>query len=242
MQFCPRIPLARTVMGLLAGALLVGVTACGSGSSGSAATTTAAKSSTVAAGSPSAAPAGSVNCEYTPGGKSAKQVNVPDAQEPTTGDATAKIELGQGAVTIDLDRATSPCTVGSFVHLAEAGYFDNTPCHRMTGSSTLSVLQCGDPSGTGSGGPGYTFADETTPTMTYPAGTVAMANSGPDTNGSQFFLVYEDSTLPPDYTVFGTITGGLDVIQGIAAKGITGSGNATKPVEPVTISTVTVAG
>ena len=77
--------------------------------------------------------------------------------------------------------------------------------------------------------------------MTYPAGTVAMANAGPNTNGSQFFLVYEDSTLPPDYTVFGTITSGLDVIQGIAAKGITGSGNATKPVEPVTISTVTVS-
>jgi len=144
-------------------------------------------------------------------------------------------------VTIKLDRATSPCTVGRFVHLAEAGYFDNTPCHRLTASPTLSVLQCGDPSATGSGGPGYKFADETTPNMTYPAGTVAMANSGPNTNGSQFFLVYEDSTLPPDYTVFGTMTSGLDVIQGIAAKGITGSGNATKPVEPVTISTVTVS-
>ncbi len=165
MKFSFRSPLGRTAMGLLAAALLVGVTACGSGSSGSTASTTApAKSSTVAAGSSSAAPAGSVNCEYTPGGKSAKQVDPPDAQEPTTGDATATIALGQGPVTIELDRATAPCTVGSFVHLAEAGYFDNTPCHRMTGSSTLSVLQCGDPSGTGSGGPGYTYADETTPT------------------------------------------------------------------------------
>jgi peptidyl-prolyl cis-trans isomerase B (cyclophilin B) len=227
-------------MGLLAVAMLVGVTACGSSSSGTAASSTTRAST--AAGSPSAAPAGFVNCEYTPGGKTAKQVGLPDAQEPTTGNATATIALGQGPVTIELDRATTPCTVGSFVHLAEAGYFDNTPCHRLTGSSTLSVLQCGDPSGTGSGGPGYTYADETTPSMTYPAGTVAMANAGPDTNGSQFFLVYEDSTLPPDYTVFGTMTGGLDVIQGIAAKGITGSGNATKPVEPVTISTVTVAG
>jgi len=239
MQFPFPSPLGRTVIGLLAGALLVGVTGCGSGST---ATTSAARSSTVTAGSSSAAPAGFVNCEYTRGGKTAKQVDLPDGQEPTTGDATATIALGQGPVTIKLDRATTPCTVGSFVHLAEAGYFDNTPCHRLTGSSTLSVLQCGDPSGTGSGGPGYTYADETTPTMTYPAGTVAMANAGPDTNGSQFFLVYEDSTLPPDYTVFGTITGGLDVIQGIAAKGITGSGNATKPVEPVTISAVTVSG
>jgi peptidyl-prolyl cis-trans isomerase B (cyclophilin B) len=241
MKFSFKSPLGRTTMALLTGALLVGVTACGSGSSGSTASTTAAaKSSTVAAPSPSAAPAGFMNCDYTPGGKTAKQVDPPDAQEPTTGAATATIALGQGPVTIELDRATAPCTVGSFVHLAEAGYFDNTPCHRLTGSSTLSVLQCGDPSGTGSGGPGYTYGDETTPSMTYPAGT--MANAGHDTNGSQFFLVYSDSTLPPDYTVFGTITGGLDVIQGIAAKGITGSGNATKPVEPVTISTVTVAG
>jgi peptidyl-prolyl cis-trans isomerase B (cyclophilin B) len=228
MLFSPRIPFARTLTGLLLGVLVVGVSACGSNSSGTAASSTAA-------------PAGNANCTYTPGRTSAKQVDLPNAQEPTAGDATAEIDLGQGAVTIALDRATSPCTVGSFVHLAEAGYFDNTPCHRLTASPTLSVLQCGDPSGTGSGGPGYTYDDETTPDMTYPAGTVAMANAGPNTNGSQFFLVYEDSSLPPDYTVFGTITGGLDVLQGIAAKGITGSGNATKPVEPVTISTVTVS-
>ena len=143
---------------------------------------------------------------------------------------------------VELDKATAPCTVGSFVHLAQSGYFDDTPCHRLTASPSLSVLQCGDPSGTGGGGPGYTFADETTADMTYPAGTVAMANAGPDTNGSQFFLVYADSMLPPDYTVFGTITEGLDVITGIAAQGITGSGNATAPVRPVTISKVSVAG
>jgi len=239
MHFSSRIPLGRTMLGLLTGVLVAGVTACGSSSSGTAASSTT--SAATGASSAGAAPAGYANCTYTPSGRSAKQVDLPNAQEPTTGDATAEIDLGQGAVTIKLDRATSPCTVGSFVHLAEAGYFDNTPCHRLTASPTLSVLQCGDPSGTGSGGPGYTYADETTPNMTYPAGTVAMANAGPNTNGSQFFLVYEDSTLPPDYTVFGTITGGLDVIQGIAAKGITGSGNATKPVEPVTISTVTVS-
>jgi peptidyl-prolyl cis-trans isomerase B (cyclophilin B) len=156
--------------------------------------------------------------------------------------ATATIELTGGTVVIDLDRAGTPCTVGSFVHLANAGYFNDTPCHRLTASATLSVLQCGDPSGTGSGGPGYRYPDETDSDMVYPAGTVAMANSGPDTNGSQFFLVYEDSTLPPDYTVFGTMTQGLDVIQDIAAEGITGSGNATKPVQPVTISTVTATG
>jgi peptidyl-prolyl cis-trans isomerase B (cyclophilin B) len=110
----------------------------------------------------------------------------------------------------------------------------------MTASTSLSVLQCGDPSGTGGGGPGYTYADETQPDMVYPAGTLAMANAGPDTNGSQFFLVYEDSALPPDYTVFGTVTQGLDVLQGIAAKGISGGGTDGAPVEPVTISGVTV--
>ncbi len=188
-------------------------------------------------------PAGSVACDYLPGERAAaRQVEPPPAIESATGTATATIELTGGPVVVDLDRATAPCTVGSFVHLAESGYFDDTPCHRLTASPSLSVLQCGDPSGTGGGGPGYRFADETTPDMTYPAGTVAMANAGPDTNGSQFFLVYADSSLPPDYTVFGTITEGLDVITGIAAQGITGSGNATAPVQPVTISTVSIAG
>ena len=154
--------------------------------------------------------------------------------------ATAAINLTGGTIDIELDRATAPCTVGSFVHLAESGYYDDTPCHRLTKSAALSVLQCGDPSGTGGGGPGYTYADETNPEMVYPAGTVAMANAGPDTNGSQFFLVYEDSTLPPDYTVFGQLTGGLDVLRAIAAKGIVRSGQMTKPVDPITISTVTI--
>lgn len=187
-------------------------------------------------------PSGSTSCSYLPERPAAKEVPPPPAIEPATGTTEATIALTGGKVVLELDTATTPCTVGSFVHLAQNGYFNNTPCHRLTASPTLSVLQCGDPSGTGGGGPGYTFSDETRPEMRYPAGTVAMANAGPDTNGSQFFLVYQDSELPPDYTVFGTITSGLDVLQGIAAQGITGSGNATAPVQPVTISTVTVGG
>lgn len=198
--------------------------------------------STSSSAAPQSAPEGSVACSYLPGRPAAKEVDPPPAIEPATGTATATIELTGGPVVVELDRATTPCTVGSFVHLAQSGYFDDTPCHRLTAAPSLSVLQCGDPSGTGGGGPGYSFADETTADMTYPAGTVAMANAGPDTNGSQFFLVYADSTLPPDYTVFGTITKGLDVITGIAAQGITGSGNATAPVQPVTISTVSIDG
>ena len=116
-----------------------------------------------------------------------------------------------------LDNGKAPCTVNSFASLAQQGYFDNTPCHRLTTAPELGVLQCGDPSGTGTGGPGYRFPNEyptnqyrlTDPALQvpvlYPRGTLAMANAGPGTNGSQFFLVYRDSMLPPTYTVFGTI-------------------------------------
>jgi peptidyl-prolyl cis-trans isomerase B (cyclophilin B) len=216
-------------------AVLVLSTAC--------ATSTPAASSAGTAGSRSAAASaapGTVNCSYEPGGSAARDVELPPENEPSVGPATAAINLTGGTIDIDLDRAAAPCTVGSFVHLAESGYYDDSPCHRLTKSAGLSVLQCGDPSGTGGGGPGYTYADETNPEMVYPAGTVAMANAGPDTNGSQFFLVYEDSTLPPDYTVFGQLTGGLEVLRAIAAKGTAGSGQMTKPVDAITISTVTI--
>lgn len=202
-----------------------------------------ASSDATGTSSPLTVPPGSTECTYLPSQRPpAKDVPLPPAIAPATGTTAATIALTGGNVVLELDTAATPCTVGSFVHLAQSGYFNDTPCHRLTASPTLSVLQCGDPSGTGGGGPGYTFPDETTPEMRYPAGTVAMANGGPNTNGSQFFLVYQDSTLPPDYTVFGTITAGLDILQGIAAQGITGSGNATAPVQPVTISAVTVGG
>ena len=224
----------RALAGLSLGMIALLGTACGSSA-------TPAASSTSAASAASPAPAGSVNCAYVPSARpAAKEVAAPPAVEPATGTAAATMELTGGSVTFELDRATAPCTVGSFVHLSQAGYYDDTPCHRLTSSPSLSVLQCGDPSGSGGGGPGYSYADETNPTMVYPAGTVAMANAGPDTNGSQFFLVYADSSLPPNYTVFGTITEGLDVVQGIAAKGTTGGGPDGKPAEPVTISAVTV--
>ena len=138
----------------------------------------------------------------------------------------------------------APCTTNSFRHLAEAKYFDGTSCHRLT-TNNIFVLQCGDPTGTGSGGPGYQFGEENVPAdgeKNYPAGTVAMANAGSGTNGSQFFLVYKDTTLPPGYTIFGTITKGLDVVQKVADAGSddsNGDGDG-KPKLPVTIETVTV--
>jgi peptidyl-prolyl cis-trans isomerase B (cyclophilin B) len=127
------------------------------------------------------------------------------------------------------------------VYLAEQGFFDDTPCHRLT-SGGLSVLQCGDPSGTGRGGPSYEFPTQVTGTETYSRGTLAMANAGQGTDGSQFFLVYADSQLPPDYTVVGTIDdAGLATLDAIAAAGIEGGASDGAPAAPVTIESMTVA-
>jgi peptidyl-prolyl cis-trans isomerase B (cyclophilin B) len=157
----------------------------------------------------------------------------------------------QGNVGLQLDNAKSPCTVNSFASLAQQGYFNDTPCHRLTTSPSLSVLQCGDPTGQGTGGPGYEFANEY-PTdqypqndpglqqpVVYPRGTLAMANAGPGTNGSQFFLVYADSQLPPQYTVFGTIDEtGLATLDKIGDAGVEGGGPDGPPAQEVTIKTL----
>lgn len=160
--------------------------------------------------------------------------------DPPTGDqarhGTAEITLttGQGEIPLSLDRNGAPCNVASFVHLTEQGFFDDSECHRLTvpsDASQLAVLQCGDPTGTGMSGPGYSIVDEPptnletdpqTGTALYPRGTLAMAKSqAPDSAGSQFFLVYEDSTLPPEYTVMGTIGDeGLEVLDEIADAGV----------------------
>jgi peptidyl-prolyl cis-trans isomerase B (cyclophilin B) len=124
----------------------------------------------------------------------------------------------QGVITVRMLTDKAPCTTFSFRFLASKGYFNQTHCHRLT-VQRIYVLQCGDPTGTGSGGPGYSFNDENLAGATYPAGTVAMANAGPNTNGSQFFFTWKDTTLRPNYTPFGTVIGGMDVIQKIAAAG-----------------------
>ncbi|WP_330181090.1 peptidylprolyl isomerase [Nocardia sp. NBC_01503] len=153
---------------------------------------------------------------------------------------TATLESNCGDITIALDAARAPHTVNSFVFLSGQQYFDNTKCHRLT-TQGIFVLQCGDPTAKGTGGPGYKFGDENLAGAAYPAGTVAMANAGPNTNGSQFFLVYKDSQLPPNYTPFGRITGGLDVLQNIAAAGVQdGSGDGT-PAADVSLNMVTTS-
>jgi peptidyl-prolyl cis-trans isomerase B (cyclophilin B) len=132
-----------------------------------------------------------------------------------------KLATNCGDITISTLTAKAPQTVNGMLGLARAGYFDATPCHRLT-TSGLFVLQCGDPTGTGSGGPGFTLPDENLPADkdgNYPKGTVAMANSGANTAGSQFFIVYKDTTLPPGYTIWGTVTDGLDVVTKVARAG-----------------------
>ena len=131
---------------------------------------------------------------------------------------TVTFHTTQGDIVVKALTDAAPCTTFSFRFLIEHGYYDGTHCHRLT-TQRIYVLQCGDPTGTGSGGPGYSFNDENLTGATYPAGTVAMANAGPNTNGSQFFFTWKDTTLHPNYTPFGVVVRGLDVLQKIAAAG-----------------------
>ena len=195
-----------------------------------------------AAPSPAALPPGT--CAYTTSDRSAsKDVPLPPTENVETEQVyEVTLVTDQGDVVFEADSARAPCTINSFRSLAEVGYFDGTPCHRLTTQGIL-VLQCGDPTGTGGGGPGYEFADENLEGATYERGTVAMANAGPGTNGSQFFLVYGDSQLAPDYTPFGRITKGLEVLDEVAKAGAsTDSGRPGDgaPVQPISIQSVEV--
>jgi peptidyl-prolyl cis-trans isomerase B (cyclophilin B) len=186
----------------------------------------------------------SVTCEYPADGEPAKPVQPPSGADVSAeGTVPVTLQTSAGAIPLTLDRALAPCAVNSFESLARQAYYDGTTCHRLTTGASLQVLQCGDPSGSGSGGPGYSFADEVFPELTYGRGVLAMANAGPNTNGSQFFMVYGDAQLPPQYTAFGTISPeGLQVVDEIARRGQDQSGGAGDgaPVEPVTIERAVV--
>jgi peptidyl-prolyl cis-trans isomerase B (cyclophilin B) len=182
------------------------------------------------------------SCSYRASGKAARNVGLPPAKADNKAAYQATIHTNRGDVVIDLLNSKATCTVGSFVYLAAKKYFNNTPCHRLTTTSPLYVLQCGDPTGTGSGGPGYEFNNENLAGAKYTAGTIAMANSGPNTNGSQFFIVYKNSTLAPSYTPFGEVVKGLGIIQNVAKAGSDNANGAGDghPKEKVVIDSVTI--
>ena len=187
-------------------------------------------------------------CRYTetPDEPAARPVPLPRDPRHTPDDGTVEVLLrtNLGAIPLTLNRAQAPCTVQSFLHLVRHRFYDATSCHRLTAYPTLKVLQCGDPTGTGEGGPGYRYKDElptdlppapSDPTgvrRIYPRATLAMANAGPDTNGSQFFLVYADSALRPNYTIFGKVDRtGLRTLDRIAAGGIQPTPDDPAPVD-----------
>ncbi|WP_436536440.1 peptidylprolyl isomerase [Actinoplanes sp. HUAS TT8] len=187
-------------------------------------------------------------CQYTPtpDEPAARPVPLPrdPRHTPDRGTVTVVLRTNLGQIPLVLDRAEAPCTVQSFLHLAQHRFYDRTICHRLTAYPTLKVLQCGDPTGTGEGGPGYSYRDElptnlppapTDPTgvrRLYARGVLAMANAGPDTNGSQFFLVYGDSALRPNYSIFGQVTPrGLTTLDRVAAGGIEPTADDPAPVD-----------
>ena len=195
------------------------------------------------------------NCQYpaTPNEPAAKPVAPPKTGRIDTSPPNDRISMSittnQGPFGVMLNNAQAPCTVNSFVSLAQKGFYNDTHCHRLTTGPTLFVLQCGDPKGDGTGGPGYKFDDEypsnqyppddpaRTQPVVYPRGTLAMANAGPGTNGSQFFVVYKDSQLPPNYTVFGKVDDkDMGVLDKIAAAGTVDGSPDGKPKTDVVIT------
>lgn len=201
------------------------------------------------------------HCDYTSATPAAKKESLPPATPDFAASYQATINTNLGKISFNLLNSKATCTVNSFVHLAQAGYFDNTQCHRVV-NSNIYVLQCGDAYATadtklscsttskiGTGGPGYDFASENLTGAKYPAGTVAMANSGTaNSNGSQFFIVYKDSTSVlnqsgPAYTPFATVSSGLGIVQNVAKDGYScqyPSAGGGVPKKKVIIDSVTV--
>lgn len=236
------------VLGLVAGLSLVFV----GGSTPAAKSKPKATASASATSSAAAVAEPAHHCTYTSNGSG--KPSLPTTSPDYNASYTAAINTNLGKIDISLLNSKATCTVNSFAHLAETNFFNNTQCWRVSNSSGLYLLQCGDPNATaksklscssstlGSGGPGYQFADENLTGATYPAGTVAMANGGANTNGSQFFLVFKNTTLPASYTPFGKITSGLDILQNVAKAGTscTIQAGGGVPKEKVIINSVTV--
>ncbi len=173
--------------------------------------------------------------------RTATKAPMPDAKAAQV-DRTFTLNTNCGQIVFKAFGKKAPLTVIAMSSLAKSGFFDHTLCHRLT-TASIFVLQCGDPTASGSGGPPFSYRDENLPTVTtndYPAGTIAMANSGPNTNGSQFFIVYKDTTLPPSYSIWGVVTKGLDIVKKVAAAGVLGGGTDGTPKQTIAIESVTV--
>jgi peptidyl-prolyl cis-trans isomerase B (cyclophilin B) len=171
----------------------------------------------------------------------------PPVLETPEGTGTLTMTTNRGEVSIEMDLAAVPCTSASFAHLAEVEFYNDTSCHRLV-DENIYVLQCGDPTGTSSGGTTYKLAEENLPTgqsPAYPKGSVAMAKTNqPNSTGTQFFIVFEDTELPPEYTLLGMVTEGLDIIEEVAAGGHDGAFEPTPggghPNEELVIETLAV--
>ncbi|MDI3420218.1 peptidylprolyl isomerase [Streptomyces luteolus] len=242
---------------IIAASLAVVLAASGGAVAAGAFTGDDGKENTDAEAAPSSSPPVKDPCEKPAPGKVEKlsYKKEPKLSIDKSADYTMSLATTCGDIDIDLKASAAPHTVNSFDFLVNKGYLDHTKCHRLTNQG-IYVLQCGDPKGDGTGGPGYTIPDENLKDKSlkgnvYPAGTVAMANQynpqdgkGRDTGGSQFFLVYQDSQLPPDYTPFGTVSkSGMKVLKKIADAGATApdptTGN-TAPNATVVIDKATV--
>jgi peptidyl-prolyl cis-trans isomerase B (cyclophilin B) len=184
-------------------------------------------------------------CVYIKSGTATRKVSLPPATPDTKANYTATITTNLGDVVIDLLNSKAPCTVNSFVSLADQNFYNDSPCPRVTTTDGLYILQCGDSKGSTNGSPGYEYGSENLTGATYDAGILAMANSGtPDSNGSQFFMIYKNSTLPPDYTPFGRIVSGLNILQNVGSHGFGKPVNpygGGPPKEKVQIESVTIS-
>ena len=183
-----------------------------------------------------------IKCKSTKAkGHTAKSINPPEIKGPFK-NRTFTFTTNCGDVVVEADGKSAPITVTALSALAAGGFFDKTLCHRLT-TENIFVLQCGDPTATGLGGPNFTYRDENLPTAeenNYPAGVVAMANSGQNTNGSQFFIVYEDTSLPPSYTIWGKVTKGLEIVQMVAKSGVLDGKKDGSPKQKIGIEKVKV--
>lgn len=198
----------------------------------------------VLAGAPSAEAA--VKCAPTTAQPRKTSAVVQPTARLKAGTYTVTFRTNCGNIVVAADAKAAPITVRNIAALAQKKFFDKSLCHRLT-TNQIFILQCGDPTASGTGGPGFSYADENLPTKItknrYPAGTVAMANSGANTNGSQFFIVYRNGTfdLPAKYTIWGHVTAGLDILKAIAAKGTTTSGADGWPAQAIAVLSVTVS-